>query len=276
VEIGRTGPSLLPAVAGFAAEDRPDGPVVSLSYYIFPAFARLGLVAPEFDWEGLSRSGLHLIEASRFGEQNLPVDWISLNGGTPHAADGFPASFAFNSIRIPLYLAWSGIGGREIYEPFLATWSKQGMATLDVNTGRAVDKLDEPGYRAIPALAACVTSGTAVAGRFEIAAAGGQLLFHHAAVAVARRGSHEGSVMSSRMSVIGVTVWVALLATISVASAGLVDETALREYARQKRSRSRRGGNAPARTPPSGMEATGGSLDREAERARRSAVVGSL
>ncbi len=42
--------------------------------------------------------------------------------------------------------------------------------------------------------------------------------------------------MSSRMSVIGVTVWVALLATISVASAGLVDETALREYARQKRS----------------------------------------
>jgi len=137
--------------------------VVSLSYYIFPAFARLGLVAPEFDWEGLSRSGLHLIEASRFGEQNLPVDWISLNGGTPHAADGFPASFAFNSIRIPLYLAWSGIGGREIYEPFLATWSKQGtgnLATLDVNTGRAVDKLDEPGYRAIPALAACVTSGT--------------------------------------------------------------------------------------------------------------------
>jgi endoglucanase len=170
VEVGRrlvlwksaNGAVLLPAVAGFTAEDRSDGPIVSLSYYIFPAFARLALVAPEFDWEGLSRSGLRLIEASRFGEHNLPVDWISLSGATPHAADGFPPNFAFNSIRIPLYLAWSGIGGRQYYEPFLATWSKQGtdLATLDVKSGRAVDKLDEAGYGAIPALAACVTSGT--------------------------------------------------------------------------------------------------------------------
>jgi cellulose synthase operon protein C len=42
--------------------------------------------------------------------------------------------------------------------------------------------------------------------------------------------------MSSRVNAIGVAAWVALLATISVASAGLVDESALREYARQKHS----------------------------------------
>jgi endo-1,4-beta-D-glucanase Y len=171
VEVGRrlilwksaNGAVLLPAAAGFAAEDRSDGPIVSLSYYIFPAFARLGLAAPEFDWQELSRSGLHLIETSRFGEPNLPVEWISLAGGTPHAADGFAASFAYNSIRIPLYLAWSGVGGREDYEPFLAAWSKQGpenLATLDVTSGRSVDRLDEAGYAAIPALVSCVTSGT--------------------------------------------------------------------------------------------------------------------
>jgi endoglucanase len=171
VEVGRrlvlwkspNGPTLLPAVAGFAAEDRTDGPIVNLSYYVFPAFARLGLVAPEFDWEGLSQSGLRLIEASRFGEPKLPVEWISLGGASPHAADGFAADFAYNSIRIPLYLAWGGMGRREHYEPFLAAWSKQGarnLATLDVKSGRSVEKLDETGYGAIPALTSCATSGT--------------------------------------------------------------------------------------------------------------------
>jgi endoglucanase len=171
VEVGRklvlwkapTGPLLLPAVAGFAAEDRSDGPVVNLSYYIFPAFQRLALAAPEFDWDGLSRSGLRLLEASRFGEQYLPVEWISLAGEGPHAADGFAANFAFNAIRIPLYLAWSGVAKREHYAPFVAAWSKQGvqnLATLDVKSGNAVDRLGEAGYGAIPALASCATSGT--------------------------------------------------------------------------------------------------------------------
>ena len=54
VEVGRKvvinktkyGPLLLPAVSGFASEDRTDGPVVNLSYWVFPAFSRLPLVAP--------------------------------------------------------------------------------------------------------------------------------------------------------------------------------------------------------------------------------------
>jgi endo-1,4-beta-D-glucanase Y len=170
VEVGRrlvlwksdNGAVLLPAAAGFAVEDRPDGPIVNLSYYVFPAFARLPLVAPEFDWAGLGRSGLRLIEASRFGEQNLPVEWMSLTGGKPHPAEGFAGEFAYNAIRIPLYLALSGAGGRDHFAPFRA-WAQQGagdLATLDLKTGRPVNRLDEAGYGAIPALVACVTSGT--------------------------------------------------------------------------------------------------------------------
>jgi endoglucanase len=169
VEVGRrlvlwqsaNGAVLLPAAAGFAVEDRSDGPIVNLSYYVFPAFMRLPLVAPEFDWAGLARSGLRLIEASRFGEQNLPVEWMSLAGGTSHPAEGFAGEFAYNAIRIPLYLAWSGAGGRDHFAPFQA-WSRQGgdLATLDVKSGRPVNRLDEAGYAAIPALVACVTSGS--------------------------------------------------------------------------------------------------------------------
>jgi endoglucanase len=98
VEIGRKlvlfktgeGAVLLPGVAGFSAQERPDGPVVNLSYYVFPAFARLGVVAPEIDWAGLARTGLDQLRAARFGPAELPTDWISLRDGAPRPADGFP------------------------------------------------------------------------------------------------------------------------------------------------------------------------------------------
>ena len=85
VEIGRklviyktkNGALLLPAVAGFAPEDRPDGPVVNLSYWVFPAFARLPLVAPEIDWRGIVQSGLDALKLARFGPDGLPAEWIS-------------------------------------------------------------------------------------------------------------------------------------------------------------------------------------------------------
>ena len=53
----------MPALAGSAAEDRNDGPVVNLSYYVFPALTRLSLVAPEIDWNGIMQSGLALLKA---------------------------------------------------------------------------------------------------------------------------------------------------------------------------------------------------------------------
>ena len=170
VEVGRKlvlwqasgGPVLLPAVSGFSAEDRADGPVVNLSYYIFPAFLRLGVVAPEFDWDALARNGVRLLEASRFGPDKLPVEWISLSGDKVRSADGFAPEFAYNAIRIPLYLAWSGIERGDNYKPFLGIWSKQGahgLATVDVATGLPKERLGEAGYTAIPALTACAASG---------------------------------------------------------------------------------------------------------------------
>ncbi|WP_369010712.1 glycosyl hydrolase family 8 [Methylobacterium frigidaeris] len=60
IELGRKlilpraahGPLLLPGVAGSAAEDRAGGPVVNLSYWVFPAFDRMPLLAPKFDGTG--------------------------------------------------------------------------------------------------------------------------------------------------------------------------------------------------------------------------------
>ena len=171
VEVGRKlviphtkdGAILLPGVTGFAAEDRPDGPVVNLSYWVFPAFARLPLVAPDVDWAGLSRNGLELVKQTHFGPAKLPSEWISLHETEPRPADGFPQRFSYNSIRIPLYIAWAGLGQREIYAPFVTAWQTNGhlaMPIVDTATGKPTDWLIEKGYFAIAALTACAANGT--------------------------------------------------------------------------------------------------------------------
>jgi endo-1,4-beta-D-glucanase Y len=172
VDIGRKlvvnksahGALLLPALAGFAAEDRNDGPVVNLSYYVFPALTRLSLVAPEIDWNGVMQSGLALLKATQTGPARLPGDWTALKEGMPKAAQGFPNAFAYNAIRIPLYLSWAGIGEREHYEPF-ASWARhrRGQATIvDLGSGRDIETYGETGYAAVPALTLCVTDEQSV------------------------------------------------------------------------------------------------------------------
>lgn len=178
VEIGRKlilhdpdrGPLLLPGMSGFSPEHRADGPVLNLSYYVFPAIARLSLVAPEFNWTGLSRTGVQLIDKARFGPPALPSDWITLKSQTPQPATGFPAQFSYNSIRIPLYMAWAGLDQQSLAERFkgsLAAGKRGSPAVVDVNTGSAVAQLDETGYEALPALSACASSGVPIPARLR-------------------------------------------------------------------------------------------------------------
>ncbi len=173
VEVGRKvvvwhgahGATLLPGVAGFAAEDRADGPVINLSYWVFPAFPRLSIVAPEFDWAGLGRNGLDLVGRLRFGPSRLPSDWVSLHDAQPRPADAFPQRFAYNAIRIPLYIAWAGLGTPELYAPFLQAWHGAGRGPLplvDVTTGRPAEWLREQDYAAIASLTACAADGVRI------------------------------------------------------------------------------------------------------------------
>jgi endoglucanase len=165
VEVGRKlvltktplGAMLLPAVNGFSVEDRADGPVLNPSYWVFPAFIRLSLVAPEVDWLGLTEGGLNLIKAARFGSAGLPTEWVSEQNGAVRPADGLPQYFGYNAIRVPLYLAWAGIGDRDHYAGFVA-WAQrqQGRPSIvDVAAGGDVQPFGEMGYAAVGALALC-------------------------------------------------------------------------------------------------------------------------
>jgi endoglucanase len=161
---------ILPGVTGFSAAERPDGPVINLSYYVFPAFARLALVAPEFDWPGLTATGLDLVKAARFGAAQLPSDWIALRDGAPKPAQNFPAQFSYNAIRVPLYLAWAGVGEWEHFAAFSA-WanSKRGaLGTVDVVTGREAERLGERGYMGIAHLLGCAIDRTTPPADFRL------------------------------------------------------------------------------------------------------------
>lgn len=154
------GALILPAVDGFAAEDRPDGPVVNPSYWVYPALERLRLVAPEIDWKGVAQSGLVLLKDQRFGDARLPTDWVALKDDAPKPAEGFPATFGYNALRVPFYLAWAGVGERDHYAPFVAAFRAGPPAAVDVATGKG-EPLADPGYRAIAALTLCAATGAA-------------------------------------------------------------------------------------------------------------------
>lgn len=181
VEVGRKllllgakeGPLLLPAVAGFAREDRADGPVLNLSYWVFPAFARLPRAAPEVDWAGLTQSGLALLRAAKFGPAGLPTDWVTFaqdgadTGAQLAPANGFPRVFSYDAIRIPLYMAMAGVGERANYAPFLKLWERPGpLAVVDIDSGAPGRALGEPGYARIAALTQCAVQNKPLPGDF--------------------------------------------------------------------------------------------------------------
>lgn len=151
---------LLPGAQGFAADQRPDGPVVNLSYWIFEAFPVLASVAPDIDWAKISADGLELVSQTQFGPRKLPPDWLSLKT-RPKPAQGFAPEFGYNALRIPLYLMRAGVSDRALLQRLATGMSAPGgsVAIVDVMTGDPVSVVSDPGYRIIPALVACVLDG---------------------------------------------------------------------------------------------------------------------
>jgi len=159
---GPHGRVLMPASAGFDGDARPDGPVVNLSYWVFPALVRLQALLPDQDWSDVVASGLGLIEAARFGPADLPADWVSLAKGAPAPAEGFTKTFGYDAVRIPLYLAWSGLGKRQLLAPFMTRWGEGEVprpTVVDLRTGQSLSALSEPGYRSVASLVRCAMEG---------------------------------------------------------------------------------------------------------------------
>jgi endoglucanase len=152
---------LMPAATGFEAKDRPDGPVVNLSYWVFEAFPALAQLLPEHQWAKLSNDGLDLLEQTLFGKSGLPPDWTALTEGLPPAR-GFAPEFGYNALRIPLYLVRAGNRDAQLLGAFASgiTGPDGALKLVDIPSGAQKAALSDPGYRAIPAALACVVGKT--------------------------------------------------------------------------------------------------------------------
>jgi endoglucanase len=143
------GPLLLPGEVGF---NKSDGYIVNLSYWIFPAFRGLNKISPSPVWRELETSGLSLLRRARYSSWMLPPDWLLVNGAKLRVAPGFPPTYGYNAVRIPLYQAWAGITKALYYESFRRYASDNNgepAAEVSLETGELKKTPALPGMLAI-------------------------------------------------------------------------------------------------------------------------------
>ena len=154
---------IIPGAVGYGVDERPDGPVVNLSYWIFAAFPIFAEIAPDTDWQAVSDDGNALIKQSLLGPRRLPPEWLSLQT-RPRAAQGFTAEFGYNALRIPLYLLRGGVTDPELLRTLAEgmTTDRGDVVVADIATGNVTARLADPGYAIIPTLLGCVLDGTPI------------------------------------------------------------------------------------------------------------------
>jgi endoglucanase len=116
---GRT--VLLPGAAGFEAAEHV---ILNPSYYAFPAIRLLAGAVPDPAWLRLVADGVGLLREARFGRWGLPPDWLALRraDGAIALAPDRPPRFSYDAVRVPLYLAWSGLAEEPAAPAALSFW----------------------------------------------------------------------------------------------------------------------------------------------------------
>jgi endo-1,4-beta-D-glucanase Y len=155
---------LLPGAAGFAGRDGVT--VVNPSYWVFEAFGTLNELAPQYAWSEVFRGGRWLLDGARFGQSRLPSDWVGIGaGGKLAPASGFPPLFGYNGLRIPLYLLRAGLTDSQLLGFFRKLWvdTYGGLpAVVEVESGKIMETLTDPGYRMLAASLACALDGVPI------------------------------------------------------------------------------------------------------------------
>ncbi|WP_431281462.1 glycosyl hydrolase family 8 [Humitalea sp. 24SJ18S-53] len=161
---------LLPGARGF---EREGFVVLNPSYYAFPGLRVLAGALPDPRWIPLVADGLALLRAARFGRWGLPPDWLAVSrrdGGLslPHA---WPPRFSYDAVRVPLYLAWAGLGDEPACRAAAAFWSDPRHRELPAWTDLVTDAVSPYAATAgIAAVAGLVTRGEVPPGSIVAAA----------------------------------------------------------------------------------------------------------
>jgi endoglucanase len=134
---GRT--LLAPGLTGFVERDSV---TVNPSYAVMPALDAFAALEPKSGWPVIRDDSLRLLRDARFGEYNLPTDWVRVDqNGVLWTEPTRAPQFGFDAARVPLYLCWSGRCADHALDGERRWWSQWTLtnmkppAWLDVRTG---------------------------------------------------------------------------------------------------------------------------------------------
>ena len=153
---------LVPGLRGF---EHPSYVVINPSYYVFPALPVLAEAVPDPAWVELAAHGIGLIRSGRFGRYQLTPDWLAVAGqrAPSRPAPGWPERFAYDAVRVPLYMVWAGLVGEPIVAAAARFWGRPATANLpawvDLNSGQIANYPAPAGIRAVARLAIVAASG---------------------------------------------------------------------------------------------------------------------
>lgn len=108
-------------------------------------------------WRDLINDGQKLLVKMRFGNPQMPADWVSLYAdGHVTPAKEWPARFRYDAIRVPLYIKWANASS-PLMAPYTAYWGllarNQTPAWVNVTTGDPAPYMMEGGLLAVRDLA---------------------------------------------------------------------------------------------------------------------------
>jgi endoglucanase len=155
---------LLPGARGFLHADRV---VVNPSYYAFPALHALSRAVPDRAWGKVMEDGVALLREARFGRWGLTPDWVELRrgrgAGAARPAEGWPARFSYDAVRVPLHLAWAGMTEEPAMRAAAAFWTDPALpvrpAWADLASGDVAPYAAPAGIEAVAQLTAAAQAG---------------------------------------------------------------------------------------------------------------------
>ena len=131
---------VVPGSQGF---DKPEGLVVNLSYWVFPAFRDLARIDPSPAWEEVAKTGVTMLGYSYFGRWRLPPDWLRLASRVSPAP---PEQFGYNAVRIPIYLLWARLETEALMRPYRDFWGGfEGLRWVPAFTNFSDNSIDSEG-----------------------------------------------------------------------------------------------------------------------------------
>lgn len=145
---------MLPGAKGFNLNSHVN---LNPSYFIFPAWEDFAKRSHLTVWRDLINDGQKLLVKMRFGNTQLPADWVSLYAdGHVTPAKEWPARFSYDAIRVPLYVKWYQPTS-PLMAPYTAYWGRfartQTPAWVNITTNDPAPYMMDGGLLAVRDLA---------------------------------------------------------------------------------------------------------------------------